>query len=307
MRSDDIDTAKATSIGALTTALAFTRHGHAVLPLTWPINVSGKLCCSCKKGAGCPASAKHPFGRLASNGLLSATTDEATVRRWFTDEPAANLGVGTDRLVVLDADQRHGGDETLAALEREHGFPPTWRVLTGGGGEHVIFKSPDAVTIRCSQAETNPLLGAGIDVRAQGGYIVAPPSRHISGRVYAWSVDHHPRDVALAALPEWLLERLHAERPGDGTAGRPDEPVANSTEHWRAVTGGIREYRDAAAASVIGHLLRRFVDPHLAAGLLDAWNQQYCVPPLDEPELRKIINRVAQRELQRREAADAQR
>src|SRR5262245_52493975 len=127
-------------------AIAFARRGLPVLPLTWPMLVNDRRVCSCKKGTDCPSPAKHPLGRLVSRGLLDATTDETLIRRWFVDVPAANLGVRTDGLVVLDADPRHGGDETLAALEHEHAFPLTWRVLTGGGGEHVIFKCPDDVT-----------------------------------------------------------------------------------------------------------------------------------------------------------------
>jgi Bifunctional DNA primase/polymerase, N-terminal len=61
----------------------------------------------------------------------------------------ANLGVCTDKLVVLDIDPRHGGDESFAALEREYGqLPLTWRALTGGGGEHIIFACPDGVVIK---------------------------------------------------------------------------------------------------------------------------------------------------------------
>ncbi len=181
----------------LANALAFARRGFPVVPLHWPINVNGRLRCSCRKGVDCGSTAgKHPLGRLVPNGLLDASTDETTVRRWFTDEPAANLGIRSDKLIVLDIDQRHDGDESLCALEQQHGeLPPTWRVLTGGGGEHVIFKCPKGVEVRSSQAHNNPLLGRGIDVRAQDGYIVAPPSRHISGRAYAFCVDHHPADV----------------------------------------------------------------------------------------------------------------
>ena len=163
-------------------AIAFARHGHPVLPLTWPIKVNGRLVCSCRKAADCVSPAKHPLARLVSRGLLDASTDETVIRRWFTNEPNANLGVVTDKLIVLDIDPRHDGDGSLAELERDHEFPPTWRALTGGGGEHLIYKRPDGVTVNSSIAETNPVLGAGIDIRAHGGYVVAPPSRHINGR-----------------------------------------------------------------------------------------------------------------------------
>ena len=135
----DIDPLRA---AALLAALAFARHDHAVLPLTWPVKVNGRMVCSCRKAADCTAPAKHPLGRLVPRGLLDASTDEPTIRKWFANEPAANLGVRTDKLIVLDIDPRHDGDSSLSVLERDHDFAATWRVLTGGGGEHVIFKCP---------------------------------------------------------------------------------------------------------------------------------------------------------------------
>jgi hypothetical protein len=151
-----------------------------------------------------PRAAKHPYGKLAPNGLLSATTETGVIKHWFGDlAPQANLGVVTDRLIAVDIDPRHGGDESLHVLEREHGeMPLTWRALSGGGdgGEHIIFARPDGVEVSNVVAEqmTDPPLGRGVDIRARGGYIIAPPSRHISGRSYTWSVDHHPRHVPLA-------------------------------------------------------------------------------------------------------------
>jgi hypothetical protein len=288
----------------LLTALAFARRGHAAFPVHWPVEHRGRLICSCGgelRGRPCGSNAKHPYGRLCPRGLLDATTDSAALKEWFgRDVPMANLGVVTDRLVVLDIDPRHGGDESFTALEREHGAMITWRVLTGGGGEHVIFAAPDGVEIGNVVAEQmdDPSLGRGIDVRARGGYIVAPPSRHISGRSYAWSVDHHPQDVRLAPAPDWLIARLSK------TVNARGPETATPPEVWQRFTGGtIREYPDMAAAQVAGHLLRRWVDPYLVAGLLHAWNHTYVRPPLPDDELRRILDRVARREDQRRDAA----
>jgi hypothetical protein len=101
----------------LPTALAFARHGHAVFPVNWPVDHNGKLLCSCgsdSRGRPCGRNAaKHPYGKLAPHGLLSATTDSGIIKHWFGyAAPEANLGVVTDRLVVLDIDPRHGGDES---------------------------------------------------------------------------------------------------------------------------------------------------------------------------------------------------
>jgi hypothetical protein len=287
----------------LATALAFARHGHAVFPVNWPVEHGGRLRCSCgsdSRGQSCTSPAKHPYGKLAPRGLLSATIETGIVKHWFGYQaPQANLGVVTDRLVVIDIDPRHSGEESFGSLEAEHGeMPLTWRALTGGGGEHVIFACPDDVAISNVVAAQmdNPPLGHGIDIRARGGYIVAPPSRHISGQPYAWSVDHHPADVELASAPGWLIARLAARAPAQQCDATPPEV-------WQRLTDKIiREYRDMAAAKVAGHLLRRWVDPYLVAGLLHAWNQTYVEPPLADDELRRILDRVARREDQRRDA-----
>jgi Bifunctional DNA primase/polymerase, N-terminal/Primase C terminal 1 (PriCT-1) len=287
-------------VSVVSHALAFARHGHAVFPAWWPRERSGRLICACRKGADCTSAAKHPYGPLAPHGLLSATTDAGLIRQWFGEAPLANLGVVTERLIVLDVDARHDGEESLRALEREHGeLPATWRVLTGGGGEHVLFACPAEVEIPSSQARDNPVLGPGIDVRSRRGFIVSPPSRHVSGRVYAWSVDHHPADVPLAPPPGWLLARL-----AEHAVNEPHE--AMPPEVWQRLTEPVRDYPDAAAAQVAGHLLRRWVDPYLVAGLLHAWNQTYVSPPLADDELRQILDRVARLEDQRRDAAQQQ-
>jgi hypothetical protein len=292
----------------LPTALAFARHGHAVFPVNWPVEHNGKLVCSCgsdSRGRPCGKNAaKHPYGKLAPRGLLSATTDPGILKSWFGYQaPDANLGVVTDKLVVVDKDQRHGGDESLQALEREHGeFPPTWRSLTGGGGEHVIFACPDGVEINSYAAANieNPPLGPGIDIRARGGYIVAPPSLHISGRQYVWSVDDHPKDVPLAIAPDWLIERLAASNKTapSGDEGAEHEPLPSDA--WAKLTRQpISEYRDMAATKIAGHLFRHACDFQLVRGLMHAWNSAWCKPPLGYQELNRIIDRIADRQAAR--------
>jgi hypothetical protein len=295
----------------LPTALAFARDQHAVFAVNSPVEYKGGLRCSCgsdNRGKPCGRNAaKHPYGKLAPNGLLSATTESGVIKHWFGYlAPQANLGVTTDRLVVIDVDPRDGGDESFQALEREHGaMPPTWRVLTGGGGEHVLFACPDGVEISNVVAKLvpEPPLGAGIDVRARGGYIVAPPSRHISGRSYTWSVDHHPADVPLAPAPEWLIARLTAR----GTATSPDggapAPEPLPSDFWAQLTRHpITEYCDDAATRIAGHLFCHACNYQLVLGLLHAWNLQACKPPLDPEELNRIVDRIALREAARIEA-----
>jgi hypothetical protein len=294
-------------MSVLTTAFAFAGRGYAVFPVNWPVpdDKHAGMLCSCGsdgRGRPCTRPAKHPYGKLAPHGLLSATTNPALIQAWFSRQaPEANLGVVTDRLVVIDVDPRHNGDESFRALEREHGeMPPTWRVLTGGGGEHILFACPDGVDIASLVAELlkEPPLGPGIDIRARRGYIVAPPSRHISGGVYAWSVDHHPANVPLAAAPDWVINRLIAKRPCRPDGSNNTEP--RPSDYWAQVTSQqIAEYRDDPVMRMAGHLFRHNCDYSLVLGLLQAWNSTWCKPPLDHDELKAVVDRIADREAAR--------
>jgi len=286
-------------------ALAWGRRGHASFPLWWPIAHSDQpATCACGEVCGNQA-AKHPVASvtrgnrlifLAPHGHLSATTNTGVLKHWFGYlVPEANLGIATEKLVVVDIDPRHGGDESLKKLEADHGeLPLTWRSLTGGGGEHIFFVCPNGVEIHNVVAKqmTDPPLGPGIDVRARGGYIVAPPSLHMSGRRYCWSVDHHPADIGEPAPPpDWLVERLTAARaaiPPDGTP----EPIPS--DRWAQLTRQpIVEYRDDAALEMAGHLFCHSCDYELVLGLLQTWNTAWCKPPLGYYELKRLVDVVA--------------
>src|SRR5215468_7701744 len=96
------------------TVLAYAERGVAVFPVWWSVN---GLCSCCGK---CASPAKHPIGSVVPRGVHDATTDATTIRSWWTRYPGANIATPTNWATVLDVDPRHGGDETLAALEREH-------------------------------------------------------------------------------------------------------------------------------------------------------------------------------------------
>jgi putative DNA primase/helicase len=271
-------------------ALALTARALPVFPLHYPIHRGGRAWCSC--GApNCGNIGKHPHARLAPRGFKDASTDQKTVEGWWTGTEF-NIGVPTGAitgLVVLDVDPRHGGDNSLDVLERRHGeLPPTWRFLTGGGGEHILFRHPGRA-IRNAAGK----LGDGLDIRGDGGYIVAPPSLHASGRRYAISVDHHPDEVPLADMPAWLHDPLCA---------RPVAPTATMPESWRRlVRDGVGEgRRNDAIARLSGRLLRADIDVYVALDLMRVWNAERCRPPLPDAEVVAIVTSIAGREIERR-------
>jgi hypothetical protein len=270
-------------------ANALVKRGFEVFPCHYPVETG----CSCRNKA-CTSPAKHPWGRLAPNGCLNASGDLRVIDRWWRDVAPANIGVRTGKIVIIDIDPRHGGDETLADLERKHGaFPSTWRVITGGGGEHIYFRAPGGAPIKCSIGDKG--LGAGVDVRGVGGYVLGPGSEHISRRVYAWSVDHHPDDIELAVMPDWLVALCQPTRARKG----------RTSEEWASLLGEkIAEgKRNNTAASLYGHLIWRGLDAEMAFKLLQAWNVAQCDPPLSAAELVTVANSILLCADKRKEAA----
>ena len=164
----------------LAAALAYRARGWSVLPVE--------------------PRGKRPL--IAWRRLQSRRASAADVELWFERWPDANVAIVTgrlSRLVVLDVDPRHGGDASLAAFEAEHGtLPATVEALSGGGGRHLYFRHPNERT------PNRVGLRPGIDLRGDGGCIVAPPSVHPSGRRYAWRAGHAPEDLAAAPLPASL-------------------------------------------------------------------------------------------------------
>ena len=168
----------------LASALTYAELGIPVFPLHSPGD--GPSGCDCRRRDCGRDAAKHP---RTVHGLKDATTDEATIRRWWGLWPRANIGAVTGAvsgLLVLDVDPRHGGDDTLECLVAQHGqLPPTWRSRTPGGGWHLFLRYPDGLDIRNS---ASTVLGTGLDVRATGGYVILPPSFGANGNPYAWEV-----------------------------------------------------------------------------------------------------------------------
>ena len=194
----------------LAAALQHAARGWPVLPVH---SVRDDGSCTCGK-ADCTSPGKHP---ATSKGVLDAATAEGLVQNWWGRNPAANVGIATgpgSGLFVLDVDPRHGGDDTLEALEEAHGrLPATVEVITGGGGRHLYFRHPGGRAL-------SKTVGPGLDVKADGGFVVAPPSLHLSGRRYEWESSSLPGMVPLVLPPSWLVALVRGG-PGKGTSTAP--------------------------------------------------------------------------------------
>lgn len=230
---------------------------------------------------------------LTQHGFSDATADQEQIRSWWRRWPDAGIGWPIpNRHFVLDVDPRHGGMESLAGLEAEHGrLPQTLRAETGGGGQHLVFGLLGTVEAR-QLAGFRP----GLDTRASTrGYVVLAPSQHPSGRRYTWTSTVKP-----TTAPEWLVEIIRV-RPAPSHSSftpAPCSPFASSRRqrYANAVLAGeaeavaktsegarnarlfrawkrCAEFRDVLARS---DAERELTNAALAAGL-------------SEPEIRKVL------------------
>jgi hypothetical protein len=178
-------------------ALWWASRGVAVFPLH---KVFDDVC-SCAAGSECKSKGKHP---MTARGLKEATTDEATIRRWWTKHPRANIGGvmgGSLRLVAVDVDPKSGGSASLADLADARGdeWLNTFTQETGSRGFHFFFTYPEDVELRNSAGKLAP----GIDTRAAGGYVCLAPSLHASGRRYGLT-----NEGEIKPAPQWLIDDL---------------------------------------------------------------------------------------------------
>lgn len=114
-----------------------------------------------------------------------------------------NVGIViSPEMLVFDIDGQIG-KASLAALEKEHGpLPKTWACNTGSGGQHFYFTYPAGFDIRNSASAIAP----SIDIRANGGFVVAPPSIHPTGNFYDWADGCAPWECEITEAPEWLVK-----------------------------------------------------------------------------------------------------
>jgi len=154
--------------------------------------------CTCGK-PDCSSPGKHP---RTPSGVKDASKDVNVIRHWWHEWPNANVGIATGAtsgFFVLDVDGEEG-EKSLRELEKQHGaLPETVESITGGGGRHLFFRWPGRAI------KNKVALAPGLDIRADGGYIVAPPSYHVSGRQYVWK---YLDEVPLAEAPMWLIDIL---------------------------------------------------------------------------------------------------
>jgi len=185
------------------------------------------------------------------------------------------------RTWVLAVDAGHGGWESIAELEREHGaLPMTPAARTPSGGAHIFYRL-DGTDVR-NRAGVRP----GVDVRGTGGFVVLPPAPALTG-LREWI--HSPAQVELALAPPWLLELVTRPAPpvADPASVEPGERRGGSSPPTVGLLGegqrnwGIFRYACSLRARGAG-------DRELAELVHEA-NRTLCVPPLEAAEIDSVL------------------
>ena len=260
-------------------ALRYASEGIPVFPLHW-LKQDGS--CSCRLGAMCQAKAKHP---LIKNWGDEATTDADKIKAWWSKTPLANIGIPMGEksgLVALDVDTRHDGVKSLNELEVEYGaLPKTITATTGSGGKHYVFKYTEALALKNVVGFRD-----GLDVRTQGGLIVAAPSMHQSGNRYSWDEGRSPFDCEAADMPEWLVDEIRKV----GT--KISEKKTGKKTMKKIKEGG----RNNHLASLAGTLRRKGIGEEGIIATLRAENKDRLEPPLDDATVVAIAKSIARYE-----------
>ena len=211
-----------------------------------------------------------------------ASIDPPTIRDWWLKNPGANIGIacGPSKLVVVDCDVKNeaiNGLEAWLDLRQEYKIDDaTVTQKTPSGGEHILYSS-NGHGIHNSSGELAP----GIDIRADGGYIVAPPSLTDAGE-YAWEVTYHPTSTKLLPLPASLIALLAKKN-----IAQKAQPVPN------AIYAG---QRNAVLTSLAGTMRRRGMTESEISGALLIVNEDRCNPRLEATEIQHISMSVCRYE-----------
>jgi Bifunctional DNA primase/polymerase, N-terminal/AAA domain/Primase C terminal 1 (PriCT-1) len=205
--------------------------------------------------------------------------DTGTVQKWWHNNPNANIGILTgpkSGVFVLDVDTKDHGEITFDSLTMEHGrFPETWQQVTGTGGFHLFFRYPNFPVHNVRS------LFPGIDIRGEGGQVVAPPSVHPdTGKTYEWDGIQDIEKQPIAEAPMWLLEILQARNQSKG------KPAAQVPAK---IPAGVRH---PTLLSIAGMLRRLGLDQDEIYPTLRAVNDRRCDPPKDDREVRGIAESI---------------
>lgn len=217
----------------------------------------------------------------ATHGVKDATSDPEEINAIWEKYPNANIGIATGKIsgiVVLDVDPRNGGNESLDDLIEKHGpLPETIECLTPNGGKHLYF------LYRPGLKNSVQALGAGLDIKTDGGYVVASPSTFGENKFYEWELSSSPDNTDLAPLPDWIYEKLK-------NICRSTKTNRLSSDQTNKIPEGTR---NNTLTSYAGSMRRQGMDTNAILAALKVENSEKCDPPLPEKDIERIVNSIS--------------
>jgi biotin operon repressor len=242
-------------------ALELASLGLRVFPLH---HADAGGACSCGR-LDCDSVAKHPWIR---QWQAKATSDQSQIDAWWRKWPKANVAVATGhRLLVVDIDRDEG--EQFA---EEMGLPSTACVATSRGRHHYY----------CGDGPSRIGVRPGVDVRGDGGYVVAPPSMHATGVEYQWIV---PLTRAFEVAPDWTTHRVVGPERTARRDGQANPRVDAEQLHEGQRNEGL--FRLGGSMRSVG-MSQREIEAALKVA-----NEEQCVEPLTGTEVSEIATSVA--------------
>jgi hypothetical protein len=236
---------------------------------------NGKPVFPCKRGG------KEP---LTPHGHLDATTDPRRIHMWWNRYPGANIGIPTGErsgILVVDHDTYKEGTASLEEVEAILGpVSKGVTIATGSGGRQYLFRYPEGSNIR-NATDVLP----GVDIRGEGGYILAPGSA--TKGAYK-RLDKRP----LSEPPAQLVQTL-TEPQSDAVKIRGITTAASVSADGPAILEGTRDVTLTRIAGRLHDGTRRLDD--LAAELLEI-NARRCEPPLPDQQVVKVARSIHERE-----------
>ena len=231
-----------------------------------------------------PARNKVP---LTSHGFNDATAAIDKLRRMWTTSTTEYGVVMADagRIVVIDADEKYGGDDSLRELRDATGPWPDTACATSPGGTHTYFRLPEGKSLKRRTKNALPAY-RGIDVLGVGGYVIGPGSVRPDGGRYEWDLD--PEEYGIAEIPEALYAYLKKQEEPERTAW--DEHTT-----WTLPDKIIEGGRDTTLTSFAGKLRYANLSEREIFTALAVVNQTRCVPPLEERDLKRISHSIGQK------------
>lgn len=222
-------------------------------------------------------------------GCKVATTEKTTIERWWDKNPQYNIGIATGNkssgLVVidLDVDKNKGidGYDVLRDWQNKHGkLPETWQSITGRGGYHYFYKDAIVHSNRVGLYE-------GVDIRGEGGYIVAPPSVHPNGNIYEW--EQGPEEYEIAQVDNIVNDFLKGEKQRRDSEHKTNFKVPELIPEGKRVDTIVR---------LIASLRTKGLDDDAIKAAVRVENEKRCNPPLKEKELEEAVFPALKRDWQ---------